>query len=255
MNIKIQGGGSGKYANISSCIGVTNYLSHEDIERLEKGEKIESFFNNKSDNISSQEVTYKIDHNKAKLKNKDAKFFVMTISPSQEEINTMGNTPEQRERNFKDYINKVLMEKYAEGFNKGLKADDIMYFGKVHHTRGDKGGEQMHAHIIISRKDINNKMQISPMTNHKNTSKGAVKGGFNRSDFYKKSESSFDKMFCYKRDFKKSFTYLNTLKNGSLAEINKLPIMQVAFEIAQQQILKGFNKIKVTKVFEKSLGR
>ena len=31
MNIKIQGGGSGTYANTGSCTGVTTYLQHEDL--------------------------------------------------------------------------------------------------------------------------------------------------------------------------------------------------------------------------------
>lgn len=34
MNIKIQGGGSGTYANTGSCTGVTTYLQHEDLERM-----------------------------------------------------------------------------------------------------------------------------------------------------------------------------------------------------------------------------
>ena len=29
MNIKIQGGGSGTYANTGSCTGVTTYLQHD----------------------------------------------------------------------------------------------------------------------------------------------------------------------------------------------------------------------------------
>ena len=33
MNIKIQGGGQGKYANTGSCVGVTNYLAHRSEER------------------------------------------------------------------------------------------------------------------------------------------------------------------------------------------------------------------------------
>ena len=37
MNIKIQGGGSGTYANTGSCTGVTTYLQHEDLERMKNG--------------------------------------------------------------------------------------------------------------------------------------------------------------------------------------------------------------------------
>ena len=93
MNIKIQGGGQGKYANTGSCVGVTNYLAHEDLEKEQGEGYANTFFNNKSNEVSAEEVNYKIDHNKAKLKNKDAKFFVMTISPREDEINAMGDTP------------------------------------------------------------------------------------------------------------------------------------------------------------------
>lgn len=46
MNIKIQGGGSGTYANTGSCTGVTTYLQHEDLERMKNGREVQPFFNN-----------------------------------------------------------------------------------------------------------------------------------------------------------------------------------------------------------------
>lgn len=56
MNIKIQGGGSGTYANTGSCTGVTTYLQHEDLERMKNGQEVQPFFNNSRDYISAQEV-------------------------------------------------------------------------------------------------------------------------------------------------------------------------------------------------------
>ena len=38
----------------------------------------------------------------------------------------------------------------------------------------------MHCHLIVSRKDQSNKKKLSPLTNHKNTKKGKVIGGFDR---------------------------------------------------------------------------
>lgn len=40
MNVKIQGSGNGTYANTGSCVAVTNYLQHEDLERMKKGEEV-----------------------------------------------------------------------------------------------------------------------------------------------------------------------------------------------------------------------
>ena len=67
MNVKIQGGGNGTYANTGSCVAVTNYLQHEDLERMKKGEEVQPFFNQFRDYVSAREVTFKIDNNKAKL--------------------------------------------------------------------------------------------------------------------------------------------------------------------------------------------
>lgn len=67
MNVKIQGSGNGTYANTGSCVAVTNYLQHEDLERMKKGEEVQPFFNQFRDYVSAREVTFKIDNNKAKL--------------------------------------------------------------------------------------------------------------------------------------------------------------------------------------------
>lgn len=80
MNVKIQGGGNGTYANTGSCVAVTNYLQHEDLERMKKGEEVQPFFNQFRDYVSAREVTFKIDNNKAKLSRTDAKFYVNVSS-------------------------------------------------------------------------------------------------------------------------------------------------------------------------------
>lgn len=224
MNIKIQGGGSGEYANNGSCMALINYLSHEDKDRiLANDATVREYFSLGRDGISAEEVAYRIDHNKAKLCNNDSKFFVITVSPSQDEIRQMGTTPEERERNFKAYISEIVMQGYAQGFGKGLEAKDILFFGKIHQKRGEKSGEQMHAHVIVSRKDIHNKIKLSPQTTHKTTGKhGTVKDGFDRKGFMLGCERSFDFCFGYNRKFEDSFVYLDTMKNGGLDGVIKL---------------------------------
>jgi len=222
MNVKIQGGGKGLYSNTGSCIGVTNYLQHEELDRLKEGQTPEPFFTHNKDQVSASEVTYKIDHNKAQLHKTDSKFFVLTISPSQEEIRAMGSTDAERSINFKKYINEGVMANYAQNFQKGLEKEYLMYYAKIHHSRDEKLGDQMHAHIIVSRKDINNKIKLSPQTNHRGKSKGAVKSGFDRTAFFKSCESIFDKEFSFKRDFKDTFEYQNAMKNGSLNDVVNL---------------------------------
>lgn len=222
MNVKIQGGGGGTYANTGSCTGVTSYLQHEDLERMKDGKEPEPFFNHDRDKISAKEVTFKIDNNKAKLSRSDAKFFVITVSPSEKELAAMGKTQTEQSEKLKEYIRDDVMQKYAEGFGKGLNANDIEYYAKVHHCRGKGGVTDMHAHIIVSRKDRSNKIKLSPQTNHtgkKNT--GNVKGGFDRSGFYQSCEECFDKRIGFNRNLKESYEYRNAMKNGTLVQMRE----------------------------------
>ena len=135
MNIKIQGGGSGTYANTGSCTGVTTYLQHEDLERMKNGREVQPFFNNSRDYISAQEVTFKIDNNKAKLSRNDAKFYVITVSPSSRELEKMGKTEKEQAEAMRRYVRDDVMQRYAEGFGKGLNKEDIEYYGKIQISR------------------------------------------------------------------------------------------------------------------------
>jgi hypothetical protein len=235
MNVKIQGGGAGAYANTGSSVGVTNYLEHEELDRIKNGKERENFFTHDKEQVSAREATYKIDNNKAKLSKKDSKFFVVTVSPSETEIKAMGATPEERSASFKKYINEGIMERYAENFGKELHAKDMLYYAKIHHERGSKQGEQMHAHIIISRKDITNKIKLSPQTNHRGKSRGAIKSGFDRTEFFNNAEKTFDRDFNHSRDFKESFEFQNTMKNGNVESIRQLPERETEFVQEQEQ--------------------
>jgi hypothetical protein len=243
MNVKIQGGGGGTYANTGSCTGVVTYLQHEDLERIRQGQQAEPFFNQSRDYISPNEVTYKIDHNRAQLHKTDAKFFVITVSPSEKELAAMGGTQEQQARAMKEYIRKDVIPTYAENFNKGLQADNIEYYAKIHFNRNDAGVTDMHAHIIVSRKDRSNTMKLSPKTNHRSTGKGAVKGGFDRTEFFRKCEAGFDLRTNYRRDIKESFEYLNAMKNGTPAEIQKQALRAVQYQAKREAEKEITNKV------------
>ncbi|NAV92143.1 clindamycin resistance transfer factor BtgB, partial [Salmonella sp. gx-f7] len=78
------------------------------------------------------EVTFKIDNNKAKLSRTDAKFYVITVSPSEKELRCMGRTPQERAEALQRYIRQDVMRNYAEGFGKGLRSDDVEYYAKIH---------------------------------------------------------------------------------------------------------------------------
>jgi len=236
MNIKIHGGGTGTYANTGSSAALVNYLQHEDLGRMKQGEAVEPFFNHDKEQIRSQEVIYRLDHNKAQLGKGDAKFYSITVSPSEKELRHLGQSKAEQSQALKAYIRQELMPAYAANFNKGLAASDILYYAKVHHERNQKTGkEDLHAHIIVSRKDMANKLKLSPMTNHRGTQKGAIRGGFDREAFVGLCEASFDRQTGYMRDHKESFAYCNVLKNGSVADIWEQASRRVEQEYQREQ--------------------
>jgi hypothetical protein len=80
----------------------------------------------------------------------------------------------------------------------------------------------MHCHLIVSCKDQSNKKKLSPLTNHKNTQKGTVKGGFDRKNLFQQAEQGFDKLFGYDRQLTESFEYYNTMKNDTISDQLKM---------------------------------
>lgn len=147
----------------------------------------------------------------------------------------------------KPYIREVFISEYAKNFNKGLSEADIKFYGKIHFDRNRSDNElNMHCHLIISRKDQSNKKKLSPLTNHKNTKNGAIKGGFNRVDLFRQAEQGFDKLFDYNRQFPESFEYANTMKNGSID--NKLKIQEQELKEPKQY----FTSEKKKEIFQSS---
>lgn len=212
------------------------------MERMEKGIYTDGFFNLTDDNIYKSKVIKDIDSNIGQLLKTDAKFFAIHVSPSESELRAMGNTEQEKAEAMKRYIREVFIPEYAKNFNKGLSEADIKFYGKIHFDRSRSDNElNMHCHLIVSRKDQSNKKKLSPLTNHKNTKKGTVTGGFDRVNLFQQAEQGFDKLFGYDRQLSESFEYANTMKNGSISE-------QLEF---QEQNVTGENKKEIFQSSEK----
>lgn len=219
MHIDFAPPSSGTYNNAGSSRQLANYCEHEDLQHMEKGIYTDGFFNLTDDNIYKSKVIKDIDTNIGQLLKTDAKFFAIHVSPSESELQAMGNTEQEKAEAMKRYIREVFIPEYAKNFNKGLSGVDIKFYGKIHFDRSRSDNElNMHCHLIVSRKDQTNKKKLSPLTNHKNTKKGTVTGGFDRVNLFQQAEQGFDKLFGYNRQFSKSFEYANTMKNGSISE-------------------------------------
>ncbi|RGK77478.1 clindamycin resistance transfer factor BtgB [Parabacteroides sp. 20_3] len=223
MHIDFAPPSNGTYNNAGSSQQLANYLEHEDLERMGKGVYTEGFFNLTDDNIYKSKVIKDIDTNIGQLLKTDAKFYAIHVSPSEKELQAMGNTEQQQAEAMKRYIREVFIPEYANNFNKELPASDIKFYGKIHFNRNRSNNElNMHCHLIVSRKDQANKKKLSPLTNHKNTKNGVIKGGFDRVNLFQQAERGFDKLFDYNRQLAKTFEYCNTMKNGSITDRLKI---------------------------------
>ena len=219
MHIDFAPSSNGTYNNAGSSRQLTSYMEHEDLERMEKGIYTDGFFSLTDDNIYKSKVIKDIDTNIGQLLKTDAKFFAIHVSPSESELRAMGNTEQEKAEAMKRYIREVFIPEYAKNFNKGLSEADIKFYGKIHFDRSRSDNKlNMHCHLIVSRKDQTNKKKLSPLTNHKNTKKGTVTGGFDRVNLFQQAEQGFDKLFGYNRQLSESFEYANTMKNGSISE-------------------------------------
>ena len=219
MHIDFAPPSGGTYNNAGSSRQLVSYMEHEDLERMEKGIYTDGFFNLMDDNIYKSKVIKDIDGNIGQLLKTDAKFYAIHISPSESELRAMGNTEQEKAEAMKRYIREVFIPEYANNFNKGLSEADIKFYGKIHFDRSRSDNKlNIHCHLIVSRKDQANKKKLSPLTNHKNTKKGTVTGGFDRVNLFQQAEQGFDKLFDYKRQLVESFDYCNTMKNVTIFE-------------------------------------
>lgn len=235
--------------NTGSCGQLVNYLEKEN--RFDLNNK-ERWFNNNSRDILPHQVRTSIDANIAKLCRSDSKFYLLNISPSQKELEYLSK--EFGESNIpsvlKEYAEKV-MDEYAKNFHRTGISDsrDLLWFGKVekfrYHGFRDKDvkegrkktgerkeGLQYHVQIIVSRKDITNKLKLSPQNNSrgKNIEHSKKLGQFDRVAFKESGERIFDEHFGFDRPFAKTLRYANTMKKGTVLDKLKVKGLEKLFD-------------------------
>ncbi len=226
MNIKIQNSGADGASNTKgSCRDLAHYINHEDEERLAAGLEPLPYTTPDGDEVTTEEVIAAIDANTKGLSRSADKFFHLVVSPSQDEIRAMGSTDEEVYESGLKLI-KAISDAYAENFHRAglLDSASLELYWKPHFTRGNDGELQFHIHGVVSRKTKRleglggKQLKISPVTNHKETTKGAVQGGFDRKAFARSCEKLFDKLFEYNRKVAETFDYQNAMKHGSVEE-------------------------------------
>lgn len=285
MYVRIHGNRDYFKGNTQSCRDLVNYLGKENEEKGFLNQ--EQFFNQTNNSVESQYVISSIDNNKKGLKDKEAKFFMVTINPSERELKHLlkistngkdiGHVSELNPAELERYNNLIknytrqIMDDYARAFNReDLTGKDLVYYGKVEQERHFKGtdkevkegralsgelkpGLQTHVHIVVSRKDVEQKHSLSPLANSRGSSKHKLNGksikvGFDRDTFVKGCESQFDKMYQYQRKVENSYEYYKYISNPARG----IKMAQQAIsnpEIAAKNLaVTGINSLSGTKV-------
>jgi hypothetical protein len=237
--VKVSPGQSG------SSGGLVGYLEKENKDKEVNSKEL--WFNQDKSNIRPDEAEFKIDNQKERLSNTEAKFYEVYVAFSKDELNHIdklsGGNLQQKKETVKD-ICRYIMEQYATNFNKGLQAKNFNYVAKLEENRTYKGtgeevrngkaksgdkkpGDNMHVHILVSRNAYTDEKKLtkcSPQASAKgDKDTGKINGkivqkGFNRNEFKLRSEQVFDEKTGYKRAIEHSFKYLNAMKNGSLED-------------------------------------
>ncbi|MEN0094078.1 MAG: DUF5712 family protein [Pedobacter sp.] len=232
--------------NKGSCAALVNYLEKEN--RVCLKDSPEMWFNGSGRTFEPFEVRRSIDGNVAKLGREDSKFYLVNVSPSQKELRHMEEKfgKDSMSEALKNYAAKV-MDEYARNFRRpGIESgDDLLWFAKIEHNRyyghadkevksgakkrGElKQGDQRHIQIIVSRRDISNKIKLSPMNSSrgKNEAHSKKMGQFDRMAFKQCGETLFDKEFGFDRQFEDTMAYANIQKNGSVQQRVQLDILE-----------------------------
>lgn len=227
---------SEKGDNTGSCGQLVHYLDKEN--RTMAAEEL--WFNGSQNDIQGYQIKNRIDNNIAKLCHKDAKFFLVNINPSAKEIAHLKQVygKDMAREKLKEYAIKV-MDEYARNFKREDISSEanLLWFGKLENHRyyshrdkevknGEvkrgaiKPGEHWHVQVIVSRKDITNKIRLSPMNKSRGRNQEHSKklGQFDRVAFKQSGERLFDEQFGFERGLKDTFAYANNQVKGNLSQ-------------------------------------
>jgi len=265
MFVKVNSPQSGQ--NSGSCGDLAEYLDKE--EETE-------FFSLNKDQVEKGEVIGEIDKNgTGGLKKHEDKFYMLTINPSQRELNHLigreaNNTKEltqaeklKLETYLKAYTHDV-MSIYAKNFNRDNIHDnnDLVYYAKIETERrfrhydkdvingnkrcGDlKDGLNYHVHVIVSRKAKDKKTLLSPNAksrgNNWELNGKQAKRGFDHEAFKQKSIDHFNAKHNYKPSsndtYKSKSNAQNSLKGAANSVLSRsLRDVKKEFSITKDQL-------------------
>lgn len=211
--------------NTGSCHDLVHYLQKE-------GDTGLAFFSHTDNDVSPEKVITDIDGNRSKLGSDEAKFYMLSLNPSQaEQVHLIGRevnsleelAPEERQAVYRklEKFTRSAMDEYARNFQREAVKDggDLMYYARIETKRtfsysdeevkkglakiGDvKPGLNLHVHVIVSRKSKDGKVKLSPAAKSAGNSwelegRGTVKRGFSHENWKVSVQQCFDREFQY----------------------------------------------------------
>lgn len=214
-----------KSGNTGSCQDLADYLSKEEGEGLH-------FFSHTEKEVPVENVIINIDNNRKALGKDDAKFFMLSLNPSEgEQKHLIGRdvkdvselTPEEHRTMIRklETFTRSAMDEYARNFGreKIKSGADLMYYARIETQRlykptdeavkegrartGDvKPGLNYHVHVIVSRKSSDGKTKLSPDVKSTGNEwelegRGKVKRGFSHENWKVKVQECFNQNFNY----------------------------------------------------------
>ena len=128
--------------------------------------------------------------------------------------------------------------------------------GTIIKEGAQKDGNNLHAHIIVSRLDKSQRMQLSPMANHKQN-KNKLNGkevsiGFNRDAFVAYGEKLFDKKFEYDRPPEYQYQFYKEAKQ--IRALSNVMHLRNPKAFAKMAVKRAMHEMIKDKTLQKQLG-
>lgn len=242
-----------KSGNTGSCHDLVRYLEKETGE----GQR---FFSHTEQDISPERVIMYIDGNKKALGANDAKFFMLSLNPSQsEQMHLIGRkvddfkelTPQEKKEVFQklEAFTRSAMDEYALNFGRDniRGGQDLMYYARVETERSyhpedeevkqgiarigePKPGLNLHVHVIVSRKSLDGKVKLSPGAKSAGNTwelegRGTVKRGFSHEGWKVRVQECFNRKFDYQA--KEGETYVRPQVSAEIGKITNPELKRI----------------------------
>ena len=218
------------------------------------------FFSHTEQDISPERVIMDIDGNKKALGANDAKFFMLSLNPSQsEQMHLIGRkvddfkelTPQEKKEVFQklEAFTRSAMDEYALNFGRDniRGGQDLMYYARVETERSyhpedeevkqgiarigePKPGLNLHVHVIVSRKSLDGKVKLSPGAKSAGNTwelegRGTVKRGFSHEGWKVRVQECFNRKFDYQA--KEGETYVRPQVSAEIGKIKNPELKRI----------------------------